>query len=86
MNDMKHFARRAMAVHRHVASLVLVLTGALNYLVWTYAPDAKFDTLETLLLPFARPVVSVGTIAIAVSTIFDRHTVRVLRKLASRAR
>ena len=44
-------------------------------------PDSRFDTLETLLWPFAKPLLSLFTLAVLVMIAFDPHTARVLRKL-----
>jgi hypothetical protein len=82
MPNMKLFAWRVTAIHACVVLVVFTLTCMLNYLVWTYAPDSRFETLETLLLPFAKPVITLGTVSLAVSVALGRHTTRVMRKLA----
>jgi len=76
------FFRRSAVIHACVICAALACVSVLNYLVWTYMPDSRFDTLETVLWPFAKPVLSLFTLAVLVMTAFDPHSVRVLRKLS----
>lgn len=78
---MTQLARQASIGHSCAVVVVILLVAILNYLMWQYESDTRFETLETLLLPFLRPVVTFGTIGFALSLALDHHTMRVLRKL-----
>ncbi|WP_298150892.1 hypothetical protein [Flavobacterium sp.] len=82
MQNMKLFSRRVTLTHASVVLSAAVLVSMFNYLVWTYQPDTRIETLETVLWPFARPILSLITLALFVTIAFDPHTVRVLRKLS----
>lgn len=81
MLNMNLFARRVAVIHASVICAAIVCVCVLNYLVWTYMPDSGFDTLETVLWQFAKPVLSLFTLAVLAMIAFDPHTVCILRKL-----
>lgn len=82
MLNMKLFYQRIYTVHVCVVLALLFCTGVLNYLLWAYTPDTRFETLETWLLPFAKPAFSLCSLALAAALAADSHTIRVLRKLS----
>jgi hypothetical protein len=82
MNNMKLFAQRVYLVHWSMAVITVIFASVLNYLMWEYTPDTRFETLETLLLPFARPAITLATVGLVVNAVFNPHTMRIMRKLA----
>lgn len=82
MLNMHLFFKRIVTVHVCIVLMTVICAGVLNYLLWTHTPDTRFETLESLLLPFVRPLVSLATISLAVAMGFDIQTVRVIRKMA----
>jgi TRAP-type C4-dicarboxylate transport system permease small subunit len=82
MLNMKLFSRRVAVIHASVICAAFACVSVLNYLVWTYMPDSRFDTLETVLWPFVKPVLSLFTLAVLAMIAFDPHSVRLLRKLS----
>ncbi len=82
MPNMKLFSRRVVVIYTSVVVTSIACMGVLNSLIWSYRPDNSFETLETFLWPFVRPVLSLITLAIFVTIAFDHHTVRVIRKLS----
>ncbi|WP_426078678.1 hypothetical protein [Janthinobacterium sp. PSPC3-1] len=78
---MKQLARQASIGHYCAVAVVILLVAILNYIMWQYESDTRFETLETLLLRFLRPAVTFGTIGLALSLAMDHHTMRVLKKL-----
>lgn len=81
MLNMTLFSRRLAVIHASVICAALACVSVLNYLIWTYQPDSRFDTLEAVLWPFAKPVLSLFTLAVLVMIAFDPHSARVRRKL-----
>lgn len=82
MTKMKLFAWRVTVIHTCVVASIVISTCMLNYLVWSYIPDSRFETLETLLLPYAKFVFTLVTASLALTVAFDSHTVRVIGKLS----
>lgn len=74
--------KRFSLVHACVVVLAILLAAALNYLLWSYKPDTRFDTLENALLPVVRPVFTIALFGVVCCIAFDRLTLRVLRMLA----
>lgn len=82
MQNLKLFYKRVSLIHTAVVVVAIASVSVLNYMLWTYKPNDQFETLQTVLWPFVRPVLSLGTLGLLVSIAFDPHTVRVFRKLA----
>ncbi len=58
----------------------------INYLIWSYEPDTRFETLETVLFPAIRALVAVVSIGLVVNMYLDPLTNRVLRILRSKSK
>ena len=82
MTNMKLFARRVALIHASVVFFALACVSVLNYLVWTYQPDTRLETLETLLWPFFRLVLTLYSLTVLVTIAISPHTLRVLKKLS----
>lgn len=71
---------RIAAIHAGCTVIAVVLACVLNVCLWSYAPDTRFETLETMLLPVFKLFFALVTIGAVLGIVFDRLTLRVLRK------
>lgn len=77
--------KRLFAVHIATTSVVVACACIMNWLVWTYTPDTRFQTIETMLYPVFRVLVTLWTTIVTLNVAFHRLTLRVLMRLAHEA-
>lgn len=80
-------AKHTQLIIFHIVTTLIFIVCAciLNWHVWTYIPDAQFETLQTKFYPFYRVLVTLWTIAVAIGITFNKLTLRVIRKLTYEA-
>lgn len=72
---------KVAVIHLCVTATVAILSCALMAMLWSYVPDTRFETLETLLLPVFRVLFTLAAFANLLGIAFHRRTLRVLRWL-----
>jgi len=70
---------RISLTYKIVACLILILTGVLAYVIWSYQPDA--NTLGEVLRPIGLVIVLAAGLAQAYMTAIDPLAKRVVRSL-----